>query len=335
MKGHLPAYLALAAGMALAGSTVVVGKMVTSQMPVFLGSSIRYGVAAVILLPLAVRLEGAQLGLPPGRRDRRRVLGALFLQSLFGNFLFSICLLYGLRFASAADGAVVTSLTPAVIGLLSVLFLRERLGWVKGGGLVLATVGVISLQLSSGAAGPAGPAATAPKLLGLAFLLGAVLSEAAFTVVGKALSSRISPLPMSALSIGMGTLTLLPFALVEQAAFDWSTVPPATWFALLYYGLFGTVASYLLWYWGVARVEAGVAGVFTAVLPVAALALSAAVLGESLTAAHLLGVLLVLGAIALTTRSSGGERRLSRRFPDAGGRISPTPGQYFMTQTMH
>lgn len=45
------AYLALAGAMLLAGSTVVVGKVVAAEFPIFLGSGLRYAVAALVLLP--------------------------------------------------------------------------------------------------------------------------------------------------------------------------------------------------------------------------------------------------------------------------------------------
>ena len=78
---------------------------------------------------------------------------------------------------------------------------------------------------------------------------------------------------------------------------------------IVYYGVFGTVGAYLLWYRGLSRVPASVAGVFTGVLPVSAVLLSYAVLREPFLWSHLIGMTCVLLAIVLIAGSSSGEAR--------------------------
>lgn len=280
------AYLELAGAMVLAGSTVVVGKMVAAEFPIFLGSGLRYAVAALVLLPISLR----------GAAQARLLVGLLFAQSFLGNFLFSLCLLYGLRATGAASAGVITSATPAAVGLISVLFLRERLSLRVAAGLLLAVAGVMAVNLAA-VVGEGGG-----SLWGNLLVLGAVLCEAVFLVLAKVAATRLTPLTASALTISLGFLTFLPAALYEGLTFPWGEVSAGGWLAVLYYGLFGTAVAYLLWYRGVARVDASAAGVFAGLMPVAAVGLSWLVLGEVVRPAHLLGVLLVLGAIGLLTR---------------------------------
>jgi drug/metabolite transporter (DMT)-like permease len=90
-------------------------------------------------------------------------------------------------------------------------------------------------------------------------------------------------------------MTLVP-ALLEHA---WSLpADPAALLGVVYYALVPTVAGYLLWYAGAARVTAGIASLYTAVLPVSALILAAVVLREAIGMGQLAGVACVLGAIA-------------------------------------
>jgi drug/metabolite transporter (DMT)-like permease len=102
---------------------------------------------------------------------------------------------------------------------------------------------------------------------------------------------------------GLGlALTLVP-ALVEHA---WAR--PADAAALLgvvYYAIVPTVGGYLLWYAGASRVSAGVASLYTAVLPVSALVLAAVVLREAIGVGQLVGAGCVLAAIAVTRRRAG------------------------------
>src|SRR5207245_10845406 len=79
-----------------------------------------------------------------------------------------------------------------------------------------------------------------------------------------------------------------------------------TWLALSYYGLVVTVLAFVLWARGLAVVPASTASVFTAVLPLSAVLLSYAVLGEAFAWSHVLGAACVIGEIVLLAREPAG-----------------------------
>ena len=65
------------------------------------------------------------------------------------------------------------------------------------------------------------------------------------------------------------------------------------------------MVAFLLWFEGVARVPASTAAVFTGVLPISAVALSYAVLGEPFLWSHLIGgACVVLGIVLIARRGS-------------------------------
>ena len=84
------ANLSLAASMALVGSYVGLSKLLVAAFPVFLLAWLRFGIAAVAMLPW-VRRRGGDSALT--RHDR----WLLFWESFLGNFLFSICMLFGVK----------------------------------------------------------------------------------------------------------------------------------------------------------------------------------------------------------------------------------------------
>ncbi len=295
----LRAYLELSSAMIIVGSTVVVGKVITSGFPVFLASGLRFAISSVILLPILLK---ANNGFPA---LRRRDVSILFLQSFAGNFLFSIFLLYGLRLTSAAESGIIIGTTSAVIALISFLFLREKMTWNSSAGVVLATFGVVvinflgsSLRLEQGS----------NPVLGNLLVLGAVIGEALWTILGKVVSGKVTTLTIASLTSLFGLLMFFPFAIYEARSFDFSTVPPASWIPIVYYGI-ATVGAYILWYRGVAKVTASTAGVFTGILPVSAILLSYVVLKEQVLWSYWVGILCVLAAIVLMTLGSQGMRR--------------------------
>lgn len=147
MAENLRGYLELTAAMVLVSSSVVVGKLMAESLPVFLAGGLNSSVGAAILVLALLRREG---GLPTvSGRD----LLILLLQALTGIFLFRVFLLWGLLFTTAAEDGVVT---PAVVGLIALFFLKEKLGLRVVIGIALSVLGVLALNAMVRTSGPCG-----------------------------------------------------------------------------------------------------------------------------------------------------------------------------------
>jgi drug/metabolite transporter (DMT)-like permease len=279
--------------MAIVGSSIAVGKVAVARLPVFLLSGLRFAVASVILVTLVALLER------PLPRVTRRDLGVLALQSFAGIFAFNVLLLYGLSYTSAAEGGIVTSTTPAVAAALAVIVLGERWSGARTAGVALVVVGILALNLAGSGLGTRGPW----PLVGNLLVFGAVVGEAVFVVCSRVAAQRLPPLVVATAISALGFVMFLPIAALELRAFPLSRLVPTDWTIVAYYGVLVTVVAFLLWARGVARVPASVASVFTGVLPVSALAFSHGVLGEIITAWHLLAAALVAAGIVVLARA--------------------------------
>jgi drug/metabolite transporter (DMT)-like permease len=289
-RPHL-GHMLLFSGMALVGVYVALSKPLTAAIPVFLLAWLRFAIAAVAMLPWTL---GGREEAPVGRAQWHR----LFLQSLFGNFLFSICMLYGISMTSAASAGVILSTLPAVVALFSWLFLRERLsarGWWAVG---LAVGGVALLSLARTDGGLAGGSA-----VGNLLVLGCVGCEAVYVILGKRLTATLSPMRISALINLFGLLLMTPFGLWQAASFDFDSVTGATWALLVFYALAASMVSTWLWLSGLRHVPASRSGVFTIAMPLAAAAVGVVWLGEHFSGAHALAFLLASSGIVLMTRT--------------------------------
>lgn len=283
----LIAYLQLAGAMILAGSTVAAAKPVVAVVPVYVFGALRFAIAAGILVPLAWR---GGLG-PATRRD----LGAAVLLAFFGAFLFTVLILEGVARTSALDAALITSTIPAATLLLSALLLRERLTLRRGAAVLLATAGIAVIALPDAAGG------AVRSLLGNLLVLAAVFSEAMFTVLAKRLGAALSPVPLAAVTAVSATTMFLPIAAVQVGTGGWPAIDGATWWLILFYSTAGSVLAFLLWFQGLRRVDAGVAGAFTVLLPVSGAGLAVLALGERPTSGHAAALALALAAIWLAT----------------------------------
>jgi drug/metabolite transporter (DMT)-like permease len=142
MKGRMNSYtispyVKLVLAMIIIGSFVVVNKVLTSTCPIFLASGIRLLIGTIILNSLVLIKEKR---LP---RLTKRDFIIIFTQSFIGVFLFSFFMLYGLKFPSVMESGIITSTTPAIIGLISLLFFKEKLNNNQTLGIVFAFLGTL------------------------------------------------------------------------------------------------------------------------------------------------------------------------------------------------
>jgi drug/metabolite transporter (DMT)-like permease len=284
-------YLLLAGSMTLVGTYVALSKPLTAAMPVFLLAFLRFAIAALAMIPWTARGPAE----PALSRTEHRLF---FVMSFFGNFLFSICMLYGISLTTATAAGVILATLPAVVALLSWLLLREPL---TGRGLLaiaLAVGGIALLQFTRHDDG----AARGAVLLGNLLMFGAVVCEATYVIVAKRLAATRTPLRVSALVNLWGLVLITPFGLVQLARFDLGTVALPLWALLVFYALAASLFAVWMWVAGLRQVPANQAGVFTVALPIAATAVGVFVLGEPFTALHAIAMALAAcGMVLITT----------------------------------
>lgn len=137
--------------------------------------------------------------------------------------------------------------------------------------------------------------------LGNLLLVGAVLCEAAYAVIGKKLTGSLSPKRITALINLWGFALVTPFGVWMAWRFDFHTVAASNWLLLLFYALAASVWTVWLWMTGLKTVPANQAGVFTVMLPISAATVGVLVLGESLNAAQLGAFAIALVGVVLAT----------------------------------
>jgi len=293
-RAPLLAYASLAASMVLVGSYVGTSRLLVVVFPVFLLAWLRFCIAAVAMAHWVRR----QPGEPPLTPQDRRLL---FWESFLGNFLFSVCMLYGVLLTSAVSAGVVMAAIPAAVALLSRWWLGARINRRTLAAIACAALGIGMLALARTPAGSAQPAAPGQALLGHALLLVAVFCEAAYVVIGKRLTGSVSPRRISALINLWGLALVTPLGVWQAWQFDFSAVRVDTWLLLLFYALAASMATVWLWMRGLAQVPAPQAGVFTVLLPITAAAVGVLFLGEPFGAGHLLALAMALTGLLLAT----------------------------------
>lgn len=299
---HAPlwAYFSLAASTSVIGSYVGLSKLLVLVFPVFLLAFLRFGMAAVFMLPWLKRgpTEGPLTG-------RTRFL--LFLESFFGNFLFSICLLFGMKHSSAVVAGVIMAGIPATVALMSWVFLRERIAPRTIAGIALAVSGIALVALNKSGHSAGGETSGWGALL----LVCAMCCEASYVVIGKRLTADLPPRRISALINLWGLVLVTPLGLWQAMDFDFASVAPKDWGLLLFYAIAASTVTVWLWMRGLQHVSAAKAGVFMVFLPISTAVIGLVFLGEHMSAVQALAYALALAGVMLATWP-GGTRRSDR-----------------------
>ena len=300
------AYACLALSMSLVGSYVALSKPLVAALPVFLLAWLRFGIGG---LAMAHWLKKPAAELPMSPQTRWLV----FLESFLGNFLFSICMLYGVSLSSAVAAGVIMAAIPATVALLSWFFLRERIGLRVWAAVACAVVGIALVSLSKNELsahtdiGQSADIASKNAWLGNLLLVGAVLCEAAYAVIGKKLTGVLGPRRITALINLWGFALVTPFGLWTASRFDFATVAPSSWALLVFYALSASVWTVWLWMTGLKTIAANRAGVFTVMLPVSAAAVGVLVLGEPLNGTQMGAFAMALAGVVLATLPERGK----------------------------
>ena len=293
------AYLMLTAMAICFGGTWVAGAVAVDAAPPFTIAAIRFGVASILLFVWA-RLAGRPLS-SLHASDWPLVIG-LGLTAIAGyNWLF----LTGLTLAPASDGAIIVpGLAPVFTLVLAGFFLRERLGARGAIGLAVAAVGLFLVVNPGGTADDR-------RLFGdLLFIAGAVC-WGVYSVLARVASRRFDAVSTTLYGTAIGTVILLPPAILEGGVEQVVAAPPEALAGIGYLAVFGTVAAFVLLNLGVARIGAARASAFALLVPIVGVLSSVALLGETLGPLTLVGGLIVLIGLWLVEQRETARRPVS------------------------
>jgi drug/metabolite transporter (DMT)-like permease len=212
---------------------------------------------------------------------------------LIGHCLYQYLFIGGLARTSVANSALVISLSPVVITLLTVIVSREPVGVRHWVGTILSVTGIY-IVIGHGAR------LGGRSVHGDLMMLGAVLCWGLYTVGARPLMARHSPVGVTALSMLLGTVVYIPLMSRHLASVDWSAVSAVTWGKLIYSALFALSIAYTIWYTAVREIGSARTSVYSNLLPIVAMITAYVFLQEPIGIEKMAGAAAVLVGVGLT-----------------------------------
>lgn len=225
------------------------------------------------------------------------IVNFLFL-GFAGYFVGVGCSYQGLQRTTATNAALLNAASPVSLALLSLVVLKERLSPRALSGIMLSMIGV-GVIVTRGSWEVIAHSQYNPGDL---ILLGTQLSWGIYTIYGRRLMQRISPLAATTYTYMTGALwLLLASGLTEWDQWKLAETTLPSWLAIAYQSTLGTFAHF--WFYdAVATLGPNRVGIFLNLVPVMAIVIAYLFLREPLTVPHLIGGAIVISGILVATR---------------------------------
>ena len=200
---------------------------------------------------------------------------------------------YAIRLTTSSQAGVISAIVPLLVAAGAWLLLHERITGRTVAGIALSVAGVAAL--SAGAAA----AASAPNpALGNSLEVVAMISAAGATLAIKRLLGRWDPWLLTGLQSLFGAVFFLPGALASNPM-TWRTVPLIAWLAVLFLGVFVSLAAFGLYNMAMVRMPASRASIAINAVPLVALLAGWMLGGETLGVVQIGGCVAIAAGVVL------------------------------------
>ena len=270
------------------GTSYVVARVTLQSVPPATLAFLRLLIAWLVLLVLS-RGERRE---PMSGADHR----AIALMGILGFAGAYICSNWGIAHSTATNGALLITVEPIAMILLSPWYLGERLSRRGAIGAALTILGTVVLVVNGI---PGVTEKLVPHWAGDLVLVLAGVAYASYSLLGRRVLERHPPITVTTTSLIWGAAALLPVAGLE-----WASGARPTWTAgsvagAVYLAIVITALGYVVWNWALARVPAPRAAIFLNVQPIVGVLLAMLLLREPVTIFTIAGGLLVVGGLAV------------------------------------
>jgi drug/metabolite transporter (DMT)-like permease len=264
-----------------ASSWVLIKFGLRASLPALTFAGLRYALAFLCLMPFVLLNPLHRSTIRSFTRadwGRLTVLGIVYYTLAQGSQFLS------LAYLPAAMVSLLLNLTPLVVGLFGIVFLREHPSSGQWLGIALTIIGVVLYFFPVNAA--------ELHIIGLLVALGGVLSNAASSVLGRQANrlANSSPLVITFISMGFGSILLLAMGITFQG---FGTLDLQSWLLIAWLAIVNTAFAFTLWNHTLRTLSAVESSVINSLMMPQIAVLAFIFLGETLTGKEILGLLLV------------------------------------------
>src|SRR5437016_2258681 len=283
------AYIALCV---IWGSTWLAIRFVVHDVPPFLGASIRFFLAAGILL-IPVFFRKHRWPKHDAQWNALLVLGFTMIAIPYGLIFWSE------QYVKSSLTAVLFSASPLVVTLLTPIMMQRKVPRQAVFAIVVAFGGILSLLYTD-------LAITGKTLLGGVAVLGATFISAWSVVFAKKRLHDLDTVFATGMQMLIGAIGLLwaTWALESHKSVTWTRQAIG---ALVFLAIVGSAAAFAIYYWLLKSMQPYQLSTINLLVPAVAVLEGALIGNEGVTLTMLVATMVVLGSVGVTLRADPNE----------------------------
>jgi len=255
------------------------------EIPPLTFAALRYTLAFVVLLP-GLWKQKANVRALSGKEWRRlAVLGLVFYTMTQGGQFLT------LNHLEAVTFSLLLNFTPVLVAVFGIVALKEMPSRLQWSGIVIYIAGVLIYFLPASGSGV--------QVLGLALAGFSVCANAAAAVLGRSINreSAISPLVVTAISMGVGAISLLVIGLATEGI---PSISLTGWVTIVWLAVVNTALAFTLWNRSLQKLSAVESSIVNSTMTVQIAVLAWLFLGEHLGLRDVVGLVLATIGVLIT-----------------------------------
>lgn len=284
------AYLLLSLTALFWAGNFVLGRSMHLVVSPIVMAEMRWLLALLIILPFL---------LPKLKKNKKIIIQhwpILTLLSILSVACFNTFIYFGLTITTATNATILQSVIPIAILIISAYWLNEAVTKRQWLGVFISLAGVLTLITKGDLSSLVDYSINKGDML----VLVAVILWAIYSILLRYRPSEIDGFTFFGLTVLIGSIALLPFAIIE---YQYSTIEivwqNSTVLSILYMAIFPSILAYIFWNKGVSELGAAKAGLFIHLMPCFGIVLSSVFLNEKIYLFHIGGVLMIFSGIYL------------------------------------
>lgn len=236
----------------------------------------------------------------PNEKIDRKDYPRMLVCAILGMGINMLVYFKGLALSTPINSAVLITITPIIVLVLSALFIMEKIMPKKMIGIGIGFLGALGLILFGSEIRQ-----DAPNIpLGNFLILMNAVFYGSYLIVAKILISKYHPFTFMKWLFTLGILFCLPFGYSELTAIAWSNLPFSVIWKIIFVVFGTTFCTYLFNIFALTQLKASTLSAFVYVQPLIGIAYALATGQDSLTIVKILAASLVLLGVYLASKKA-------------------------------
>lgn len=234
----------------------------------------------------------------PKERIDKKDWGRMLLAALLGMVINMLAFFKGLELSTPINSAVLVTISPIVVVVLSAFFIKERITLNKGLGIFLGFIGALGLVLFG-----AELRQDAPNIpLGNSLFILNAATYGAYLITAKKLVEKYHPFTLMKWLFTIAVIINLPITFGEFSQIEWSAMPLWAYGVIAFVIVGTTFCTYLFNIFAMTELKASTIGAFIYLQPLFGIIFALITGKDALTTVKIVATILVLVGVYLASR---------------------------------